>query len=92
MTFLQFLGYFLLADTILSLATFSVLYFFRKDLLFRLSSYVRGVFYRVAKEEAEALEEMLNEDDENGPYPKKAMRDALDRVFGLKGGDDDTTH
>ena len=93
MTFLQFLGYFLLVDSISSLIIFGILYFFRKDLLLRLQSHVRGIVYGVLEKKYEESDEDFAEHmEKKGFYPKKEMRDALDDVFNLKGGDDDTTH
>ncbi len=79
---LTIIGYFLLIDVIASLITFSILYYFRKDMLIRLRSRLQsflGITVLVGK--VEGLEEEVYDE------LKPAMRKAMDDVFEL--GDND---
>ncbi len=76
---LTIIGYFLLIDAVVSLIIFSILYYFRKDILIRLRSRLQrflgipALVDKVEGLEGEVYDEL-----------KPAMRKAMDDVFELE--------
>ena len=79
-----------MADAVLSLIVFGFLYIFKKPLLFRLRSRVRGYLLDsvLDNDDDNDYDDQYDDYDDESVYPKKTMRDAMDRVFKLGGKND----